>query len=267
MTRFVPSTALIASCAIGACGLVAVPAAEAQTSNAPVITPATSITPESATLNGVVDSGSLLPGTDYVFEYDTLSDYNKSGKQFGDDANFAPDVPGYVDANTGLWAISEKAGCYPVSVCNAQGEIPLQPNTTYVYQLQAQAGTAAGAYYATEALDSPIKSFKTPALGNINLGKTAKVSGNRASENITDSSVETAKGTWKVTVKVKRKTYKLGNGKFSIQSHATKTVTLKLSKAVTAALKAAKGHKLTAKVALTTSTDQKIKKTTSITLK
>jgi hypothetical protein len=267
LTRLVPRIALIASLAAGACGLVATQAAEADTTvNAPVITGVTGITPESATLHGVIDSGDIAPGSDYVFEYDTLADYKANSNQFGDNAGFTPDVPGFVTNNTGLIVVNGPAGCYPVASCANLGGIPLSPGTTYVYQLQSQPGTAAGTYSSTESLSSPVGTFKTPALGTVKVAKKATVSGNSASIALTDSSVEKAAGTYAVTVKLKGKSHKVASGKFSIAAGAVKSISAKLTKSELALVKSLKLTKLTAKVALTTTTDQKAP-TASVTVK
>ncbi len=73
MTRKVSRAALAAGIAIGACGLVAVPAEAADTLyfvNAPAVTGASSITPESATVTGAVDTGGS-PGTDFTVAANT----------------------------------------------------------------------------------------------------------------------------------------------------------------------------------------------------
>jgi hypothetical protein len=67
LTRKVSRAALAAGIAIGACGLVAVPAEAADTLyfvNAPAVTGAESLTPESATVTGAVDTGGA-PGTSF----------------------------------------------------------------------------------------------------------------------------------------------------------------------------------------------------------
>jgi hypothetical protein len=67
MTIKVSRVALVVGVAIGASGLVAIPAQAADTlyfANAPAVTGATAVTPESATLTGAVDTGGT-PGTPF----------------------------------------------------------------------------------------------------------------------------------------------------------------------------------------------------------
>jgi hypothetical protein len=67
LRRKVSRAALAVGLAIGACGLIAVPAEAADTlyfTNAPAVTGVTSITPESATVTGAVDTGGT-PGTTF----------------------------------------------------------------------------------------------------------------------------------------------------------------------------------------------------------
>jgi hypothetical protein len=240
LTRLVSRLALIGTCAIGLSGLVAVPA---EAANAPAVSPVTQITPESAVLNGVVDTGNVLPGTTYTFEYDTLADWNAGG----DNAQFAPEVPGEVDASTSLAAVSVPIGCHPASVCNNTGEIPLTPGTQYVYFLDSQPG-ASGSYLNTVSLVSAEGMFTTPKLGSVKVSATALVAHGAAWISVTDASPMAAKGTVKLSLHGKT----VGKAKFKLKPNATATVKVALPASLLVA-----GTKL--KLTGTTSTDQPVK--------
>jgi hypothetical protein len=166
----IPRLALIGSCAIGVCGLVAGPAyAVNNYVTQPVVTGASSITPESATVSGALDTGgdegvnfSAAPTNPYsfggltitspailngipvgqgffstaLFEADPVSDFNASGGQPGGETVTAPVVE--VPTITGLTAVSAEIGAYPAA--NSFGSTPLTPGTKYYYWVVQQAG-------------------------------------------------------------------------------------------------------------------------------
>lgn len=163
--------ALIAGLAVGACGLVAVPAQAANNYvTQPVVTGISSLTPSSATVTGAVDTGgdpassftaaSTSPFTigglsvtssgfvngiptgegfysTVLFEADPLSDYVASGDQPGAETVNASTVE--VPTAAGLTAVTAKIGAYPASSATGTNH-PLKPGTKYVYWIVQQAG-------------------------------------------------------------------------------------------------------------------------------
>jgi len=161
---------LIAGLAVGACGLVAVPAEAANNYvTQPVVTGANSVTPSSAVLTGAIDTGGdpassftaattspfaigglnvttsgLVNGipigqgfySTVLFEADPVSDYVASGNQPGAETVVADTIE--VPTATGLTSVSAKIGAYPKS--KAGNNQPLKPGTKYVYFIVQQAG-------------------------------------------------------------------------------------------------------------------------------
>jgi hypothetical protein len=161
---------LIAGLAVGACGLVAVPAQAANNYvSTPVVTGANSVTPSSAVLSGAIDTGGdpassftasatapfaigglnvttsgLVNGipigegfySTVLFEADPMSDYTASGNQPGAKTVTAAAVE--VQTAAGLSPVSAKIGAYPAA--SATVNSPLKPNTKYAYWLVQQAG-------------------------------------------------------------------------------------------------------------------------------
>ena len=243
MTSKFARLAVLASCALGASGVVAAPALAAAPPP-PTIAPATAITPESAVLNGVISTGTP---TSYTFEYDTVTDW-KAG---GDNASFAG--PFFVDASTGPQQVSAPIGCYPSLTCGLDGT-PLTPNTTYIFQLQAQPGVT-GKYYYTTALSSSYGYFKTDKLGKIVLvSSVLPVKKGVASVTLKCSSKWPCKGSLKLTARIKHKTVTCGSAKFSLHGNKKATEHVQLAGKCRAAL--SKSHKLKGSIAITTTTDQ-----------
>ena len=180
MASKVSRAALIAGLAIGASGLVAVPA-EAVNSyvTQPVVTGVSSLTPESAVVSGAIDTGGDPASTftasaaspfavgglsitasgnvngfpvnqgfysTVLFEADPLSDYVASGNQPGGETVTAATIE--VPTTTGLSPVSTQLGVYPAA--SAQGSSPLTPGTRYVYWLVQQAGETAAATTVNE---------------------------------------------------------------------------------------------------------------------
>jgi hypothetical protein len=255
LTSKLSRLALAATVAAGASGLVAVPAQAAV--NNPTLTAVTGLTPESVTLNGVIDTGNVAPGTNYVFVYDTKKDFLANGGQFSDSAQFAPEVPDFAAASTSLVAVSEFAGCYPMLICANLGAIPLTPKTTYVYQLQTQPGGAgvasSSAYASTQSLDSQIGTFTTPGLGSIAVDGSVSVRGRTATVLLTDRSVMPARGTATLTVRVGRRTFGVRGLRFRLAENATGMLHVRLAPQVVRALRR---HRLHGRVSVTVTTDQ-----------
>jgi hypothetical protein len=229
--------AVAAACAAGLSGLVAVPADAAV--NTPVVTPATSITPESAMIGAAIDTGNLAPGTSYTFEYDTLSDWNAGG----DNALFAG--PFFADASPSLAFVSTEIGCFPAATCTPENT-PLTPGTTYVYSIQSQPGVS-GSYFATQTLTSINGQFTTPSLGAIAVkSKVAAVARGRAAIVLKCTGAMACTGDIKIVLGKKT----LGKGTYSVPAGATEAVSVKL-KAFSLA------GALLSKVELTSTSDQK----------
>ena len=170
MASKVSRAALIAGLAIGASGLVAVPAEAANSYvTQPAVTGVSSLTPESAVLSGAIDTGGDPASTftasasspfavgglsvtasgnlngfpvgqgfysTVLFEADPLSDYVASGNQPGGETVTATTLE--VPTGAGLSPVSAEIGAYPAA--SAQGTTPLTPGTKYVYWLVEQAG-------------------------------------------------------------------------------------------------------------------------------
>jgi hypothetical protein len=165
----VPRLALIGTCAIGASGFLAGPAAAINNYvTQPAVTGVSSLTPESAVLSGAVDTGGD-PGVNFnasvaapvsfgglvitsnailngipvgvgyystaLFEADPMSDYIASGNQPGGATVTAPVEE--VQTTTGLSGVSAEIGAYPAA--SGSGS-PLKPGTKYVYWVVQQAG-------------------------------------------------------------------------------------------------------------------------------
>lgn len=185
MASKVSRATLIAGLAIGASGLVAVPAEAANSYvTQPVVTGVTSITPESAVLSGAIDTGGD-PGVAFsasaaspfavgglsittsgnlngfpvnlgyystvLFEADPLSDYVASGDQPGGETVTAATIE--VPDGPGLAPVNSEIGGYPAA--SATTSSPLTPGTKYVYFLVQQAGetdqaTTVNEYSATD---------------------------------------------------------------------------------------------------------------------
>ncbi|HTW11943.1 MAG TPA: hypothetical protein VME01_04305 [Solirubrobacteraceae bacterium] len=199
MTSKLSRSALIAALAVGASGLVAVPAASAANPNVlvknPIVTGASSITPESAVVTGAVDTGGdpastitasaaapitlsgitltanaqldgipvgALPSgeSDYystvLFEADPVSDYTSNGDQPGPDTVLAGTVE--VPTSTGLTAVKATIGGTQASSI-LSGSSPLTPGTKYVYWLQQQAGETDAATTVNAFSGSGLQSF------------------------------------------------------------------------------------------------------------
>jgi hypothetical protein len=244
---------VIASCAIGACGLVAAPAYGA---NAPAVTATTQITPESAVLNGVIDTGNLP--TSYTFEYDTVSDWAAGG----DNANYAG--PFFAPANTGLVTVSAPIGCYPMLSCSPDAT-PLSPKTKYQFILDAQPGVG-GTYTQSQGLSSVQGTFKTTSLGKISLASTKiDVVKGHASLGLACVGAQRCAGDYELTAKHKGKTLTCATGKFSLAGSSVKTVDALLSGKCRSALAKSKSLAIAGKLALTTTTDQPtVKKTVKL---
>jgi len=174
LSRLAPRLALIGTCAVGASGFLAGPAAAATLNNyvtQPVVTGVSSLTPESAVISGKVDTGgnpaaqinasaaspytvnglsgltltspAILDGipvgqgyySTALFEADPLSDYVASGNQPGGETVTAQAVE--VPTTTGQSVVSAKIGAFPAA--NAFGST-LKPGTKYVYWVVQQAG-------------------------------------------------------------------------------------------------------------------------------
>lgn len=243
MTSQFTRLAVLAACALGASGVVAAPAFAAAPPP-PTIAPATAVTPESAVLNGTISTGTP---TSYTFEYDTVTDWNAGG----DNASFAG--PFFVDASSGPQAVSAPIGCYPMLTCGLDGT-PLAPNTTYVFQLQAQPGVT-GKYYYTTALSSSLGYFKTDKLGKISLVSTVlPVKHGVASVGLKCSSKYPCSGSLKLTARIKHKAVTCGSAKFALKANKHGTFAVKLASSCTKALR--KTGKLTASIAVVATTDQ-----------
>jgi hypothetical protein len=169
LTRLVPRLTLIGTCVLGVSGLVAGPAQAVNNYvTQPVVTGASSITPESAVLSGAIDTGGdpgvTFNGSPYdpysfggltitssailngipvnegffstaLFEADPVSDYVASGDQPGAETVTAQAVE--VPTTTGLSAVSAEIGGYPASTAIGQ---TLTPGTKYIYWVVQQAG-------------------------------------------------------------------------------------------------------------------------------
>ena len=191
MARKLPRAVLIAGLAVGASGLVAVPA-EAATNyvTQPSVSGVSSLTPESAILGGVVDTGgdpgtaisaassanpftfgglsvtgsSILNGfpvnqgyySTVVFEADPLKDYRANGNQPGSDVVTAAAVD--VPIAAGLSAVSVRIGGTQASA-QASGSSPLTPGTKYVYFIQQQTGVTAAATTVNEYSSSDLAAW------------------------------------------------------------------------------------------------------------
>src|SRR5439155_21904402 len=91
MRKMIPRVVLSASCVLGIIGLIAAPE---QAASPVTVSKATSITPGSAVLHGSINTGGQP--VSYVFEYDTLKDWNAGG----DNASFTDTV--FVPAGAGV---------------------------------------------------------------------------------------------------------------------------------------------------------------------
>ena len=182
MARKLSRAALIAGLAVGASGLVAVPA-EAATNyvSQPSTSGASNVKPESAVLNGVVDTGgdpgtaisaataaspfifggqtitssSILNGfpvnqgyfATVLFEADPVSDYTANGNQPGPNTVLAAAVE--VPITTGLSSVHAMIGGTQ-SIAQQNGSSPLTPGTKYVYFVQEQTGVTRAATTVNE---------------------------------------------------------------------------------------------------------------------
>ena len=189
MASKVSRATLIAGLAVGACGLVAVPAQAANNYvTQPVVTGVSSLTPSSATVTGAIDTGGdpassftaattspftvgglsitasgLVNGipldqgfySTVLFEADPLSDYVASGDQPGAETVNASTVE--VPTATGLTSVSAKIGAYPAS--SATTNQPLTPNTKYVYWIVQQAGESQAATTINEYSGSDLAAW------------------------------------------------------------------------------------------------------------
>jgi hypothetical protein len=246
--------AVIASCALGAGGVVAA-SAQAAAIAPPTLSAATLITPESAVLNGVINTGNKP--TSYTFQYDTLSDW-KAG---GDNATYTN--PLLVPASTSPVAVSAPIGCYPALTCPPDGsESPLQPNAIYEFQLSVQPGVTGSCptckYYYSTVLASRFGYFKTGKLGQIVLvSTTLPVVHGKAAVTLKCKGLFPCSGKLKITAKVHKKTVTCGSGKFSLTGNKQKTLKVKLAHKCLAAIAKTTGLKLPAKLIGTATTDQK----------
>jgi hypothetical protein len=252
--------ALIATCAIGFSGLVAAPAFA--TISPPSVQKTTKITPESAVINGLVDTGGL--STTYVFEYDTLSDF-KAG---GNNAMYAPTPP--LDIPAGATApvpVSVPIGCYPSLTCPID-QTPLDPNTTYVVYLQSQPGTAAGTYYQTVSLNSAAGTFKTLPIGKTSLLSTKiAVSSGKAHVDLKCTGVEKCKGVYTVTARKKGKTLTCSTGKYTVGPGDVSTVKAKLKGSCLSLIAKQTSLSYSGKLSLVSTVDQAtIKKNVTLSL-
>ncbi len=189
MARKVSRATLIASLAVGACGLVAVPAEAANNYvTQPVVTGASSVTPSSAVLSGAIDTGGdpassftaattspfaigglnvttsgLVNGiplgegfySTVQFEADPVSDYVASGDQPGAKTVTAGAVE--VPTAAGLTSVSTKIGAYPMS--KAGNKQTLKPGTKYVYFIVQQAGENDQATTVNEYSDADLSNW------------------------------------------------------------------------------------------------------------
>lgn len=243
MTSKFSRIALAAACAAGLSGLVAGPA-EAVV-NTPVVTPATSITPESAVIGAAIDTGDVAPGTSYTFEYDTLSDFNAGGNN----AMFAG--PFFADASTALEVATTEIGCYPSITCGLTSTA-LTPDTTYVYFVQTQPG-ASGTYTNVASLQSANGEFKTGSLGALTLSSTKlAVARGKAAVSLKCTSSMPCEGTLAIIVGHKS----IAAGKFTVPAGGRALATARLKASGKAALAKA-GGTLHAKLAVASTTDQK----------
>jgi hypothetical protein len=189
LARKVSRATLIAGLAVGACGLVAVPAQAANNYvTQPVVTGASSVTPSSAVLSGAIDTGGdpassftaattspfaigglnvttsgLVNGipigqgfySTVQFEADPVSDYVASGDQPGAKTVTAGAIE--VPTAVGLTSVSTKIGAYPMS--KAGNKQTLKPGTKYVYFIVQQAGENDQATTVNEYSDADLTNW------------------------------------------------------------------------------------------------------------
>lgn len=199
MTSKFSRAALIAGLAVGASGLVAVPA-EAATNyvTQPSVSGASRVTPESAVLSGVVDTGgdpgtaisaasvgnpfifgglsvtasAILNGfpvnqgfySTVLFEADPLKDYRASGNQPGSEVVTAAAIE--VPIVPGLSAVRVKIGGTQANALE-NGSSPLDPGTKYVYFIQQQTGLTRMATTVNEYSSADLAAWVNGA-GSIN---------------------------------------------------------------------------------------------------
>jgi len=205
----------LASLAVCAAVFVGILVVQAQAQTGPTVSPATSITPESAILHGSIPTY----GTEdlYSFEYDTLADWEAGG----DNASFTDDVLIPAAAATTL-NVSGEAGCYPAATCTDQET--LLPNTKYVYFLSVQYNVS-GAYYDVGTVTSSEGTFTTTNLGKVELtSKTVEVKKRTASIDLECTSAEPCDGSLTLTTRSKGKTITCSSGTFSVKAGKKSTV-------------------------------------------
>lgn len=236
---------LLAACATTLCGVLAGQAL-AQTPT-PTVSPATAISPESAMLHGQIPTNGQA--AEYSFEYDTVSDWNAGG----DNASFTDDtlIPA---TDTGTVDASAEAGCYPALTCTDQ--LPLQPNTKYIFVLSVQYNITA-AYYDVATVQSTTETFTTTNLGRIVLAsKTIAVKKGVAKVELTCTSAVPCRGALVVTTRHHGNKVTCLSGTFSVGAGHTSTLREAVSGACQAFLRKSHSGSWSGTLNAVTTTDQ-----------
>ncbi len=258
LTRIIPRLALVATTVLALSGFAA-SSALAQTN--PTSTPAVSIGPESAVLNGTIDT-TTTPGNEvcYSFEYDTLADW--LGPQ--NDAQSTDDQ--CVPSGSGVINVTATVGCYPAATC-AGDNSPLDPASTYQYILAAQYEPG-GAYTSALQLNSLQLEFTTEALGSLALtSKAIAVKPNgQAAINLLCNSKQGCQGSLQLTVRSKGKSLIALSSALNIKAGKHVALKGKLSAKVKKLLGNAKGTKLVATLTVILTTDQNVFSSKKVTL-
>ena len=224
MQRCIPRSALVVSCVAT---LAAFAAASAQAAITATTGPATSVTADSATLNGAVASGGTL--TLWQFSYTLASNPFQGGLSAG----------GTIPAGTaGTTLVTD-----PVT--------GLLPSTTYTYQLIADNGTFGSTYYLLSPIYGGVLSFTTQGPGSASLASTKlKVKKGRVAVTIRCSTALACDGgVLAITTRAKGHKVRCGSATFTVAAGQKKTIhTSRVSGTCASLLVAATKNKISAKL-------------------
>ncbi len=257
MKRLIPRLALVATSVLALSGFAAT-AALAQ--NTPTVQLATSITSESAVVNGTIDTTTTAGSSVcYSFEYDTIGDW------LGNQDNVSYTDPVCVPTGSGTLSVSGTIGCYPAASC-AGDQLPLNSDSTYQWVLGAQYEPG-GSYLSAEQINSQQLLFTTLPLGAVKLtSSTVAVKHGKASVFLTCNGGLACQGSLELTVKSGHKTLVALTTSIKVKAGKNSTITGKLSPKARKLLDASKSGKLAGKLTVIATTDQSAPTNKTVTL-
>ncbi len=249
MKRLIPRLALVATSVVALSGVAAT---SALAQNTPTVQLATSITSESAVVQGTIDT-TTVPGNSvcYSVEYDTIGDW------LGNQDNVSYTDPLCVPTGSGTINVSAPIGCYPAASCTGD-QLPLNPASTYQFVLGAQYEPG-GAYQSAEQVSSEQLLFTTLPLGSVKpTSSTIPVKNGKASVFLLCNGKLNCQGSLELTVRSKGKTLVALATSIKIKAGKNATITGKLSSKVRKLLDSSgkPTGKLAGKLTVIATTDQ-----------